>query len=148
MPVPRWSRPDTDKAGDLWLHKSTGAAASPFAPRKKVGYGWGIYNRITATGNIGGGPAGDLVARDTAGVLWLYLGKGDGTFAPRTRISGGWNEYQGIVSVGDFDRDGRPDLWGLSHGILRVYKGTGNRRAPFGPSEWIDNFSTTPETVF
>ncbi|WP_225803022.1 FG-GAP-like repeat-containing protein [Streptomyces sp. NK15101] len=122
----------TDKAGDLYLYKGTGGATAPFAPRKKIGYGWGTYNQLTAVGDIAGGPAGDLVARDAAGVLWLYLGKGDGTFAARTRIGGGWNTYQHLVGVGDANRDGRPDLVGF--GPQRedyLYRGTGDWEAPF-----------------
>ncbi|MFE7601296.1 FG-GAP repeat domain-containing protein [Streptomyces sp. NPDC057494] len=145
-------RPDlvaTDKAGVLWLYKGTGSVTTPFATRTKVGGGWGIYNKIVATGNIGGGPAGDLVARDTAGVLWLYLGKGDGTFATRTRIGGGWNEYKDIISVGDHDRDGRPDVWGISpSGIVRLYRGTGAWRTPFESSAWLYDFQTRPNIVF
>ncbi|MFI8916681.1 FG-GAP repeat domain-containing protein [Streptomyces sp. NPDC053513] len=134
-------RPDlvaTDKAGDLWFYKGTGNTSAPFAPRRKTGHGWNIYNKLVATGNIGGGTTGDLVARDTSGVLWLYLGKGDGTFAARTRIGGGWNAYNEIVAVGDIDRDGRPDL--LANGrtghldsTLALYRGTGDWRAPFSP---------------
>ncbi|MFF0560555.1 FG-GAP repeat domain-containing protein [Streptomyces sp. NPDC004266] len=123
-----------DKAGDLWLHKGTGAATTPFAARKKIGYGWGVYNQLAAVGDIAGGPAGDLVARDAAGVLWLYLGKGDGTFAARTRIGGGWNTYQHLVGVGDANRDGRPDLVGFGAQGQYLYRGTGNWQAPFlGP---------------
>ncbi|MFI6420089.1 FG-GAP repeat domain-containing protein [Streptomyces sp. NPDC050842] len=125
----------TDKAGALWLYKGTGSATAPFAARTKVGGGWGVYNKIVATGNIGGGPAGDLVARDTAGVLWLYLGKGDGSFAARTRIGGGWGVYDDIVALGDTDRDGRPDLvaGGSRTGTdeLVVHYGTGDWRKPF-----------------
>ncbi|MGA5067103.1 FG-GAP repeat domain-containing protein [Streptomyces exfoliatus] len=138
------ARPDlvaTDTAGDLWLYKGTGSATAPFAPRVKIGYGWGIYNKIVATGNIGGGTAGDLVARDTAGDLWLYLGNGDGTFAARTRIGGGWNAYDEIIAIGDADRDGRPDL--LAHGPdgrsdeLALYSGTGDWKVPFGARSWL-----------
>ncbi|MDT9690552.1 VCBS repeat-containing protein [Streptomyces sp. P9(2023)] len=133
-------RPDlvaADKAGDLYLYKGTGNAAAPFAPRKKIGWGWGIYNQLTATGNLGGAAAGDLVARDKDGVLWLYLGKGDGTFAARTRIGGGWDRYTDLVGVGDTNRDGRPDLvaqgvMGGTYETLALYKGTGIWRAPFG----------------
>ncbi|MEU0399073.1 VCBS repeat-containing protein [Streptomyces sp. NPDC006197] len=134
-------RPDlvaADKAGDLWFYKGTGNPSAPFAPRRKTGHGWGIYNKLVATGNIGGNPTGDLIARDKAGVLWLYLGKGDGTFAARTRIGGGWNAYNEIVAVGDTDRDGRPDL--LANGrtghldsTLALYRGTGDWKVPFAP---------------
>ncbi|MFF9849686.1 FG-GAP repeat domain-containing protein [Streptomyces litmocidini] len=133
-------RPDlvaADKTGGLWFYKGTGNTTAPFAPRRKTGYGWDIYNKLVATGNIGGNPTGDLVARDKAGVLWLYLGKGDGTFAARTRIGGGWNAYNEIVAVGDVDRDGRPDLLvngRTGHiGELGLYRGTDNWKVPFAP---------------
>ncbi|MFI1715343.1 FG-GAP repeat domain-containing protein [Streptomyces litmocidini] len=152
-------RPDlvaTDKAGDLWLHKGTGNTSAPFAPRTKIGHGWGVYNKITATGNIAGGRAGDLVARDTAGVLWLYLGKGDGTFAARTRIGGGWNQYGEIVGIGDADRDGTADVVvnGLAGGTrysLALYRGTGDWKAPLSGRiglETPDALTATPATLF
>ncbi|MER5964956.1 VCBS repeat-containing protein [Streptomyces sp. NPDC002057] len=123
----------TDKAGDLWLYKSMGRSEErPFEKRRKIGRGWGIYNQITATGNIGGGPAGDLVARDRSGVLWLYLGRGDGTFAPRTRIGGGWNAYTDTIGIGDGNDDGRPDLLAYGPGgAAYLYAGTGDYKAPF-----------------
>ncbi|MFJ6101122.1 VCBS repeat-containing protein [Streptomyces sp. NPDC092359] len=121
-----------DKAGDLWLYKGTGNVNAPFAPRKKTGFGWNIYNKITAVGNLAGGPAGDLVARDKAGVLWLYLGKGDGTYAARTKIGGGWNQYTHIVGTGDATMDGRPDLYAYGpHNTVYIHPGSGNWRAPF-----------------
>ncbi|WP_411107995.1 FG-GAP repeat domain-containing protein [Streptomyces sp. c-19] len=140
----------TDKAGDLWLYKGTGNASAPFAPRVKTGHGWGIYNKITAAGDIGGGPAGDLVARDTAGDLWLYLGTGNGTFAPRTRIGGGWNTYSDIVGFGDVDRDGRPDLLGVTaaHGTPYFYKGTGAWKVPFAPRSDVYSYAYLGGTAF
>ncbi|WP_123454482.1 VCBS repeat-containing protein [Streptomyces sp. PanSC19] len=141
----------TDKAGDLWLYKGTGNASAPFAPRTKIGHGWGIYNKLVATGNIAGGPAGDLVARDTAGVLWLYLGKGDGTFAARTRIGGGWSKYRQFVPLGDTDRDGRPDLLteDPATGYLYLYKGTGKWQAPFESGRAVpSSIETNQLTLF
>ncbi|MFE3071799.1 FG-GAP-like repeat-containing protein [Streptomyces sp. NPDC059247] len=121
-----------DKAGDLYLYKGTGKASAPFAPRKKTGFGWGIYNKITAVGNLAGGPAGDLVARDKNGVLWLYLGKGDGTFATRSRIGAGWNQYTHIVGIGDATMDGRPDVYAIGpYNTIYIHQGSGNWRAPF-----------------
>ncbi|WP_318212372.1 VCBS repeat-containing protein [Streptomyces sp. SJL17-1] len=129
----------TDKAGVLWLYKGTGSVTSPYRPRVKVGGGWGIYNKVTATGNIGGGPAGDLIARDKNGVDWLYLGKGDGTFAARTRVNSDWGYYTDLIAVGDADRDGRLDLvarylTGGDTGSLVLHPGTGDWRAPFPKS--------------
>ncbi|MBT2455532.1 VCBS repeat-containing protein [Streptomyces sp. ISL-86] len=97
----------------------------------KAGTGWGIYNQVTAVGNIAGGPGGDLVARDKDGVLWLYMGTSDGTFASRVKIGGGWNAYTHLVAIGDANRDGRPDLLGYSADKLYVYHSTGDWRAPF-----------------
>ncbi|MFF8804492.1 FG-GAP repeat domain-containing protein [Streptomyces omiyaensis] len=145
-----------DRAGVLWLHQATGNAARPFATRKRIGGGWQIYNKITATGNIGGGRAGDLVARDKDGVLWLYQGRGDGTFAGRTPIGGGWQQYKEIVGIGDADKDGRPDLLVDSPVLYRgqslsFYKGTGDARAPFASRKklWTpDTFNDQNALVF
>ncbi|MFF9146861.1 FG-GAP repeat domain-containing protein [Streptomyces sp. NPDC014861] len=130
----------TDKAGALWLYPGTGNAAKPFAPRKRIGSGWGAYNQLTATGNLAGGPAGDLVARDRAGVLWLYLGKGDGTFAPRTKVGAGWGPFKALVGAGDVDGDGRNDLVAHqeptgNYPRLSVYRGTGQWKAPFAGAQ-------------
>ncbi|MEV8587627.1 VCBS repeat-containing protein [Streptomyces sp. NPDC051180] len=124
----------TDTAGVLWLYKGTGAWNAPYSGRTRLGPGWGAYNQITATGNISGGPAGDLVARDASGVLWLYQGKGDGTFAGRVRIGGGWNAYSQLVGVGDANNDGRPDLLAYGAAGTHVFLGTGSWSAPFTKS--------------
>ncbi|MER5204977.1 VCBS repeat-containing protein [Streptomyces sp. NPDC002825] len=141
----------TDKAGDLYLYKGTGSTTAPFAPRKKIGYGWGIYNHLTATGNLAGGAAGDLVARDKDGVLWLYLGKGDGTFASRVKIGAGWNQYSQIAGIGDATMDGRNDLYVFGpDNTSYVYNGTGNWSAPFAtrvPTDALTNTSITYTNV-
>lgn len=126
-------RPDllaADKAGTLWYYKGTGSAAAPFAARTKIGGGWQTFDELTAVGNVAGGPAGDLLARDKAGVLWLYTGKGDGTFSAPTRIGAGWGPYKHLVAIGDGDRDGRPDLVALGPTAGYLYRGTGDWRAP------------------
>ncbi|MFJ4339593.1 FG-GAP repeat domain-containing protein [Streptomyces sp. NPDC088915] len=136
-------RPDlvaTDKAGGLYLYKGTGKADAPFEARRKTGSGWNIYNRLTAVGDVAGAAAGDLVARDKDGVLWLYLGKGDGTFASRTRIGAGWNAYTDLVGLGDADGDGRADAVAYdAKGFAYFYKGTGDWRAPFAGRSEITN---------
>ncbi|MEU9855318.1 VCBS repeat-containing protein [Streptomyces sp. NPDC047974] len=139
-------RPDlvaTDGSGRLWLYRSTGSATEPFAARRLIGSGgWQTYDRITATGNLAGAAHGDLVARDRAGVLWLYLGKGDGTFAARTRVGGGWQRYDDLIGSGDVDRDGKPDLYApdVNDAIPSpfLYRGTGAWQGPFRPGEGVD----------
>ncbi|MFE5481837.1 FG-GAP repeat domain-containing protein [Streptomyces sp. NPDC056527] len=122
----------TDSTGAMWLHKGTGDWRAPFESRVKISTGWNGYNQITATGDIAGGAAGDLVARDPSGVLWLYLGNGDGTFATRVQIGSGWGEYTHLVGIGDGNRDGRADLVAVGPKGQYFYQGTGNWRAPLG----------------
>ncbi|MFH9551770.1 hypothetical protein ACIBAH_31225 [Streptomyces sp. NPDC051445] len=43
----------------------------------------------------------DLYARDKAGVLWIYPGRGNGTFGTRVRVGSGWNAMREISSAGD-----------------------------------------------
>lgn len=121
----------TDTRGDLYLYKGTGSWRAPYEPRVKIGWGWGIYNELTATGDIAGAPAGDLVARDRDGVLWLYLGKGDGSYASRVKIGAGWNMYSHLVGAGDVTADGRPDLIGYGPNGTYVYRSTGSWSTPF-----------------
>ncbi|MEU6881883.1 VCBS repeat-containing protein [Streptomyces sp. NPDC046712] len=139
----------TDASGAMWLYKGTGSWSAPYAARVKIGTGWQGYNQITATGNIAGAAAGDLVARDSAGVLWLYLGKGDGTFASRVKIGSGWGGYSHIVGIGDADRDGRPDLFATNaaNTDTYLYKGTGSWSAPFGQREATSMPNSRPTSV-
>ncbi|MER5204874.1 VCBS repeat-containing protein [Streptomyces sp. NPDC002825] len=120
--------------GGLFLYAGTGDAAAPFAPRRKIGFGWNIYDQLVAVGNVAGAPAGDLLARDKAGVLWLYLGKGDGSYAPRVKVGAGWGVYGDLVGIGDANKDGRPDLFARgANNTSYFYAGTGDWRAPFKP---------------
>ncbi|MFC9266727.1 FG-GAP repeat domain-containing protein [Streptomyces zhihengii] len=120
-----------DTAGVLWFYKGTGSDTAPFAARTRVGGGWGVYNQLTAVGDIAGSTAGDLVARDTAGVLWLYQGNGRGNFSAPVRIGGGWNVFSSLVGAGDLDGDGRADLIAYGGDGTWVYRSTGTATAPF-----------------
>ncbi|MFF0478354.1 FG-GAP repeat domain-containing protein [Streptomyces sp. NPDC004284] len=127
-------RPDllaADASGTLWLYKGTGSSTTPFATRVRVGGGWGIYNQLTAVGNIASSSAGDLVARDASGVLWLYQGNGAGGFSTRVKVGSGWGAFSQLVGAGDVNADGRPDLIGYGAGGTYVYKSTGSATAPF-----------------
>ncbi|MFG2557591.1 FG-GAP repeat domain-containing protein [Streptomyces sp. NPDC048496] len=80
---------------------------------------------------MAGTAAGDLVARDKDGVLWLYQGNGRGNFSARVRIGGGWGVFSHLVGAGDVDSDGRPDLIAYGAGGTYVYRSTGSTTAPF-----------------
>ncbi|MBT2389052.1 trypsin-like serine protease [Streptomyces sp. ISL-1] len=123
----------TDAAGALWLYEGTGDDPAPFAPRRKIGLaGWQHLNQLNLTGNIAGSAAGDLVARDTSGVLWLYQGKGDGTLSPPVEIGPGWNGYTHITAIGDGNVDGKPDLYAFGpNAETYFYEGTGDASALF-----------------
>ncbi|MFE6687091.1 FG-GAP repeat domain-containing protein [Streptomyces sp. NPDC057743] len=137
-----------DAAGVLWLYKGTGNWRAPFAPRVKLGGGWNAYDRIVAVGDMAGGSAGDVVARDKDGVLWSYLGKGDGTLDRRVKIGAGWGGYKQLVGVGDANGDGKADLLAtLDDGSTFVYHGTGKWNAPFAPRESTDLSVWTDETL-
>ncbi len=114
-----------DTAGRLWLSDTTYESYDELCqpPQTIVGGGWNVYDRIEASGNLGGASVDDVVARDRDGVLWLYLGYGDGHFAPRSRIGGGWNTYTHLVDIGDANLDDRPDLYGINRNVPTVFYG-------------------------
>ncbi|WP_435973420.1 hypothetical protein [Streptomyces sp. Qhu_M48] len=94
-----------DRSGVLWKYDHPGHAPSaPFVPRQRVGGGWNVYTALAGTGELGRDDTPDVVARDTAGRLWLYQGvrrpvSGSGweySLVPgptRTLVGGGWNAY-------------------------------------------------------
>ncbi|MEV4427395.1 FG-GAP repeat domain-containing protein [Streptomyces sp. R-07] len=125
-----------DSSGVLWYYRTTGHEFEPLTARTKVGGGWGVYNSLTGVGDVTGDRLADLIARDTAGVLWLYKGTGGTTapFAARTRIGAGWGVYNQLTGPGDFTGDGKADLIARdTAGALWLYKGTGSATAPFAP---------------
>ena len=68
----------------------------------------------------------DMVARDTAGVLYLYPGISGGGFAARVTIGVGFTSYT-IATPGDVTGDGIADIVARdSAGVLWVYPGTGS----------------------
>ncbi|MER7957796.1 VCBS repeat-containing protein [Streptomyces sp. NPDC096030] len=98
----------------------------------KIGSGWGIYNKVTSAGNLGGAGADDLLARDTSGKLYLYLGYGNGKLTARKLVGSGWGQYNQITGKGDLTGDGKADIVARDgSGNLYLYKGTGSSTAPF-----------------
>ncbi|MFR9790385.1 FG-GAP repeat domain-containing protein [Streptomyces sp. MB22_4] len=84
-----------DKAGTLWRYG--GLAGGRLKARVKVFGGWGsTYDAVVGVGDITGDGKNDLVVRDTAGRLYRYGGKGNGSFGGRALIGSGWQGYKGL----------------------------------------------------
>ncbi|MFH8257520.1 N-acetylmuramoyl-L-alanine amidase [Streptomyces roseolus] len=88
-----------DKSGVLWFYKGTGDPLKPFTPRAQVGGGWQAYNLMVGPGDLNKDGKADLIARDTAGVLWFYKNTGGypNPYAPKAQVGGGWQAYNLIV---------------------------------------------------
>ncbi|MFF9474711.1 FG-GAP repeat domain-containing protein [Streptomyces roseolus] len=101
-------------------------------PETTIGGGWQIYDHIETVGNVAGSVHADVIARDKAGVLWLYQGDGNGGFARRVQVGGGWQTYERITGGSDFTGDGRADVVAVDKaGDLWLYKATGSATKPF-----------------
>ncbi|MGW8768652.1 FG-GAP repeat domain-containing protein [Streptomyces sp. NPDC055815] len=116
-----------DAAGMLTRYDGgCGKAFAPGGPKVALGGGWQIYNSLTAPGDLTGDGRTDLLARTSAGELWLYADNGAGTFKPRVRIGVGWQAYNTLVGVGDLNGDKAGDLLARdTAGVLWRYYGTG-----------------------
>jgi hypothetical protein len=131
-----------DGCGDLLVRNAAGAltrydggcgtAFSPNGKRAGLGSGWQIYNHLSAPGDLTGDGRTDLLARTSAGELWMYADNGAGAFKPRIRVGTGWQIYDTVVAAGDLNGDKAGDLLARdSAGALWRYYGTG--RGTFGP---------------
>ncbi|MFJ5733822.1 trypsin-like serine protease [Streptomyces paradoxus] len=94
---------------------------------KQIADNWKTRTRIITPGDVTGDYLPDLLSVDSAGVLWIYPGQGNGTFAPRVQVGSGWNQYNSVRGKGDFNGDGKTDLIARSSSgsAIYLYKGTG-----------------------
>ncbi|MEU1177543.1 trypsin-like serine protease [Streptomyces sp. NPDC005820] len=111
--------------GDLyWRHYvlSSGTWTSTL-----IGDNWKSRLAVVVPGDVTGDSLPDLLSVDSAGVLWIYPGKGNGKFGTRVKVSTGWNQYNFVRGHGDLSNDGRADLLARnkSTGAVYLYKGTG-----------------------
>ncbi|MGW3728828.1 FG-GAP repeat domain-containing protein, partial [Streptomyces sp. NPDC000851] len=84
-----------DKTNALYRYYGTGNGT--FSSRVKLSASWGVsYNAVVGVGDITGDGAADLVARDSAGVLYRIPGTGKGSFGTRVKIATGWQGYKGL----------------------------------------------------
>ncbi|MFE8951978.1 trypsin-like serine protease [Streptomyces althioticus] len=98
---------------------------------KRLSTGWKSVRQIVTPGDVTGDYVPDLLMVDSAGVLWTYPGKGNGTFSTRLKTGTGWAGFDVLRGHGDFTGDGLADLVARvrSTGDLYLYKGTGKAGA-------------------
>ena len=65
----------------------------------KVGSGWNIYNALVAYSDVSGDGHPALIARDAAGVMWLYSGTDNAAlpFKARVKVNQYWDGYDAVV---------------------------------------------------
>jgi stage II sporulation protein D len=111
--------------GTLVLYCGDGAGGFVGAARS-IGSGWGMFTAVLGAGDFTGDRKADVIARSTAGLLYLYPGNGSGGWLSPRLIGQGWNAFSAIISSGDFNGDGKSDLFGRGRdGALWVYPGNG-----------------------
>ncbi|MET7699467.1 trypsin-like serine protease [Streptomyces sp. NPDC005485] len=115
---------DSSAGGVYWMHwvSSSGSWST-----KQIFDDWTTRTRIVAPGDVTGDTLPDLLSVDSAGVLWIYPGKGTGSFSARVKVGSGWNQYNSLRAKGDFTGDGKTDLIARSrsNSYVYLYKGTG-----------------------
>ncbi|MDX6356066.1 MAG: hypothetical protein QOF98_2969 [Streptomyces sp.] len=96
--------------GGLYRYLGTcGQAITPDSPRIALGTGFNQYSTLTSPGDLDGDGLADLLARDTAGTMWMYPNDGTG-LAPGSREATGQGGYTRIVGAGDLNGDGIGDV--------------------------------------
>jgi hypothetical protein len=136
-----------NSSGTLYLYPGTGSGMA-VGTRVTLSAGWQQYNALVGAGDFTGDGRADIVARTTAGVLYLYKGTGSASapFSARVKLGSGWQQYNKLFSPGDANGDGKADLMATtSAGALYFYAGTGTgtfkarvKTAASGWTGWAD----------
>ncbi|MCD0482944.1 trypsin-like serine protease [Streptacidiphilus sp. ASG 303] len=93
----------------------------------RLATGWGTVRQIVTPGDLTGDYLPDLLTVDSAGKVWVYPGKGNGSFGSRFQVGSGLQGLSQLVGHGDFTGDGKADLVGrTSAGALYLWPGAGN----------------------
>jgi len=131
-----------DSNGVLWLYPGSGKS-DYWASRVQVATGWGGFTSLFGASDFNGDGHQDVMARDSAGTLWLFAGNGAGGIAPRVQVGSGWQVFSTIfmvektassipspppggVASSDFNEDGHADVLARTGaGALLLYPGDG-----------------------
>ncbi|NGN91814.1 hypothetical protein G5C66_03540 [Nocardioides sp. KC13] len=113
----------TDGSAGIRKGRGDGTFASVFKNLGKSTFS-GV-SKITATGNIGGTSANDLVGKNAKGYLVRYTGNGAGGFT-RVGTTRSLSGFDKLAATGDVNKDGKRDLIGRKSGALYYFKGSGS----------------------
>jgi hypothetical protein len=87
----------TKTGSNVYLYKGTGKSGTgAFASRVKVRSNWSGFNTLITPGDVSGDGRADLLARTTAGTLYLYKGTGKATseiFSTRVSVGTSYAQY-------------------------------------------------------
>jgi hypothetical protein len=135
--------------GDVfWKHyvPSSGTWAT-----KLIGDNWKTRLSIVTPGDVTGDSLPDVLSVDSAGVLWIYPGKGNGSFGTVVKAGTGWNSFNFVRGHGDYNNDGRADLLARNKtsGAVYLYKGRGvSGTGAFAPGVKVATWSNTTYNAF
>ncbi|MFJ4834881.1 trypsin-like serine protease [Streptomyces sp. NPDC088747] len=82
-------------SGVLYLYRGTQQATAPWSIKIKARTGWNFTSYVT-NGDVNGDGIADVIARDSAGTLWLYRGTNKvstAIFGARISLGSGYNRY-------------------------------------------------------
>lgn len=114
-------------AGAFIRYRGNGAGGWLTPTAAQIGSGWNGMTSIIVPGDFDGDGNADVLARDTAGLLWLYPGNGTGGWKARELVGSGWNGMTTILAAGDVNSDGFQDVLAVDgSGILWEYPGNGH----------------------
>jgi hypothetical protein len=120
------------RTGNGQLRAYLGIGQSYFNPGGGIksislGSGWNSYNALVYAGDLNRDGHPDLVARDSAGRLWLFASTGTGRFHTRALIGSGWGGYVKLIGAGDLTGDGVGDLLAIDKaGVMWLFVGNGH----------------------
>jgi hypothetical protein len=136
-----------DSAGTLTRYDGgCGTAIAPTSAHVRLGTGFNAYDVLTSPGDLTGDGRADLLARDTAGVLWTFPGTATGGLGTRVKGAADQQIYQRLVGAGDLDGDGIGDVIAQDRaGVLWRLLGTG--RSGFHPRTRLSSGSASYNAI-